>query len=85
MNKPDLGEQAISKVAEVGIETQLDEVDNLDVDIRTNPLDLAGGKLESVIIDGKGMVMENDLRAERLIIDTDSIEIDSSIDSTVLH
>lgn len=77
MNKQDIGEQAISKAAEVGIESQLDAVDEIDVDIRTNPLNLASGKLESVTIDGKGMVMQNDLRAERLVLATDSIKIDS--------
>ena len=77
MNTPDIGEQAISKAAELGIESQLDEVDNLDVDIRANPLELAGGKIESVTIDGKGMVMQDDLRAERLILQTDEIAIDA--------
>ena len=77
MNQPDLGEQAISKAAEVGIESQLDEVDELNIDIRANPLDLAAGKLESVTVDGKGMVMKKDLRAERLILQTDEIAIDS--------
>ncbi len=76
MNTPDLGEQALSKAVEIGLESQLDEVDNLDVDIRADPLDLTQGKLESVIIDGKGMVMKKELRAERLILQTDSIEID---------
>jgi len=77
MNQANLGEQAVSKAAEVGIESQLDEVDELDIDIKTNPLDLAGGKLESVTIDGSGMVMQKDLRTERLILETDSIAIDS--------
>ncbi len=77
MNKPDLGEQAISKAAEVGIESQLDEVEELDVDVRANPLDVVGGKLESVTVDGKGMVMKKELRAERLILQTDEIAVDS--------
>ncbi|PSB08188.1 DUF2993 domain-containing protein [Pleurocapsa sp. CCALA 161] len=77
MNKPDLGEQAISKAAEVGIKSQLDEVEELDVDVRANPLDVVGGKLESVTIDGKGMVMKKELRAERLILQTDEIAVDS--------
>ncbi len=46
MNSPDIGEQAISKAAEIAIDSQLDRVDDLDVDIKTNPLDLAQGKLE---------------------------------------
>lgn len=75
LGQPDLGEQAISKVAEVGIESQLDEVENLDVDIRTNPIDLIQGKLESVTISGEGMVMKEDLRMESLEVNTGSIAI----------
>lgn len=77
MNQPDLGEQAISKAAQIGIENQLDEVENLNVDVRANPLDLVSGKLESVTVDGKGMVMNKELRAERLILQTDEIAINS--------
>ena len=77
MNKPDIGEQAISKAAELGIESQLNEADELDVDIRANPLDLAGGKITSATIDGKGTAMKKDLKAERLIIQTDEIAINS--------
>ena len=76
MNSPDIGEQAISKAAEVGIDSQLNEVEDLDVDIRANPIDLAQGEVESVTIDGEGMVMQKDLRAERLVMQTDSIAID---------
>jgi hypothetical protein len=77
VNEPNLGEQAISKAAEIGIETQLHKVEELDVDLRTNPLDLAQGKLESVTIDGKGMELKKDLRAERLVLQTDSIAVNS--------
>lgn len=77
MNQPDLGEQAISKAAEIGIKNQLDEVEDLNVDVRANPLDLVSGKLESVTVDGKGMVMNKELRAERLILQTDEIAINS--------
>lgn len=75
MNKPDIGEQAISKAAELGLKSQLDEVEALDVNIETDPLELAQGRLDSVTIDGKGIVMNQDLRAERMILHTDSIEI----------
>ena len=76
MNSPDIGEQAISKAAEVGLETQLDEADDLDVDIRSNPLDLVQGKVDSVSVKGEGLVMQKELRAEKLRIETDSIDID---------
>jgi LmeA-like phospholipid-binding len=75
LGKPDLGEQALSKVAEVGIASQLDEVEEINVDIRTNPLKLMQGELESVSIEGKGLVMQEDLRAEELKMDISSIAI----------
>ncbi|MBD1864743.1 MULTISPECIES: DUF2993 domain-containing protein [Trichocoleus] len=72
---PDLGEQAISKVAEVGISSQLDEVEEINVDIRTDPLKMMQGQVDSVAIDGKGMVMQEDLRMEEMQITTGSISI----------
>ncbi|HEY9617720.1 MAG TPA: DUF2993 domain-containing protein [Microcoleaceae cyanobacterium] len=73
--KPDLGEQAISKVAEMGIASQLDHVEELNVDIRTDPGKLLQGQVDSVVIEGKGMVMQQDLRVEAIEINTDKIAI----------
>jgi hypothetical protein len=73
--KPDLGEQALSKVAEVGITSQLDEVDEINVDIRTNPLKVIQGEVDSVAIQGKGMVMKQDLRMEAVEIETSAVSI----------
>ncbi len=60
MNSPDIGEQAVSKAAEVGLETQLDESEDLDVNVRANPLDVAQGNVESVGVEGKGLVMQKE-------------------------
>ena len=76
MNSPDIGEQAISKAAEVGLESQLDKAEDLEVDVRTNPLDLMQGDVESVSVKGEGLVMQKELRAEKLRIETNSIDID---------
>ncbi|AFZ18232.1 LmeA family phospholipid-binding protein [Allocoleopsis franciscana] len=75
LGKPDIGEQALSKAAEIGLSTQLDEVEDLDVDIRTDPGKLVQGELESVEIEGKGLVMQKDLRAQELEIKTSNIAI----------
>ena len=75
LNQPDIGEQALSKAAEIGLSTQLDEVENLEVDIRTDPGKLIQGQLESVEIEGKGLVMQKDLRAEELQVKMGSIAI----------
>jgi hypothetical protein len=75
LGKPDIGEQALSKAVEVGLSTQLDEVENLEVDIRTDPGKLIQGQLESVKIEGEGLVMQKDLRAQELQVKTGNIAI----------
>lgn len=75
IGQPDFGEQAISKVAEIGISSQLDEVENLDVNIQTNPFQLMQGKVDSVMIAGEGAVMKEDLRVESFEVRTGSIAI----------
>ena len=76
MSSPDIGEQAISKAAEVGLESQLDKSEDLNVDVRTNPLDLMQGDVDSVSVKGEGLVMQKELRAEKMQIETNSISID---------
>lgn len=65
-DQPGLGEQALNKAAEVGISSQLDEVEHLDVDIKTNPLELLQGQVDEVKIAGDGLVMKKDLRVDQL-------------------
>ncbi len=77
MTSSNLGEQAISKAAELGIKSQLDEAEELDVEIHTNPLDLIQGKIDSVSVEGEGLVMKKELRAEKLNLETSSISIDT--------
>ena len=75
LNSPDPGEQALSKVAEVGIANQLDKVDKLNIDIRTNPGKLIQGEVDSVAISGRGMVMKQDLRIESIEVQTAKVSI----------
>lgn len=77
MLSSNMGEQAISKATELGIASQLDEAENLDVDVRTNPLDIMQGKIDSVSVRGEGLVVKKELRAEKLRIETSSISINS--------
>ena len=77
MDSSNLGEQAINKLAKAGIEAQLDKAEALDVNIRTNPLDIMQGNIESVSVKGDGLVMQKELRAEKLRIETNNIAINS--------
>src|SRR6476620_6565295 len=74
-DSPGLGEQALNKAAEIGLSNQLDEVENLDVDIKTDPLKLVQGQVDAVTIEGEGLVMQKDLRMEELEMQMDSVAI----------
>lgn len=74
-DQPGLGEQALNKVAEVGISSQLDEVEKLDVDIKTDPFKLMQGQVDEVTIEGEGLVMQGDLRMEELDMHMTSVAI----------
>lgn len=75
IDSPNLGNKALNKVVEMGISIQLDEAENIDVDIRTNPGKLVQGKLDSVAISGKGLVMKQDLRMEMVEVSIDKVGI----------
>jgi hypothetical protein len=74
-DKPDLGEQALSKVVEAGIANQLDAVEQMEVDVRTDPLKLVQGKVDSVSIAGEGMVTNQNLRLESVEITTGTVAV----------
>lgn len=61
-----LGEQALNKAVEIGISSQLDAVESLDVSVKTDPLKLVQGQVDDVKIAGDGLVMKKDLRVEEL-------------------
>ncbi len=70
-----LGEQALNKLAEVALSTQLDEAEKLEVQVKTNPTKLARGELESLTIDGEGLVMHEGLRVEEMEMQISSIAV----------
>ena len=71
----DIGEQAISKAVKTGFESQLDEVESLDVEIHTDPVKLTQGQIDKAVIEGKGLVIQNDLRTESLKVEANSVDI----------
>ncbi|MEH2371657.1 LmeA family phospholipid-binding protein [Nostoc sp.] len=75
LDSPGLGEQALNKATEIGLSSQLDEVENLDVNIKTDPLKLVQGQVDAVTIQGEGLVMQKDLRMEELKIEMTSVAI----------
>ncbi|MBD2594338.1 DUF2993 domain-containing protein [Nostoc spongiaeforme FACHB-130] len=72
---PGIGEQALNKAAEIGLSSQLDEVENLDVNIKTDPLKMVQGQVDAVEISGEGLVMQQDLRMEELEMQMGNVAI----------
>jgi hypothetical protein len=70
-----LGEQAIDKVAEIAIASQLDESESLSVTVQSEPIQLAQGEVKAVTIDGQGLVMKQDLRMEELQVHVKDISV----------
>jgi len=70
-----LGEQAIDKVAEIAIASQLDESESLSVTVQTEPFQLAQGEVDAVTIEGQGLVMKQDLRMEELQVHVKEISV----------
>ena len=71
-----LGEQALNKIAELALSSQLEDSDSLEVKIDTAPEKLAKGELKSLLIEGKGLVIETDLRLQVLEIEMKEIAVD---------
>lgn len=74
-DSPGLGEQALNKAAEIGLSSQLDEVENLEVDIKSDPFKLIQGQVDTVTIAGEGLVMKQDLRMEEMEMQMSSVAI----------
>lgn len=75
-HEPRLEEQALSEAAEMAIAAQLDEVDNIDVEVRTDWLKMVQGQADSVSIAAQGVVMHTDIRVQEMEVHTNRIAID---------
>lgn len=70
-----LDEQAISKTAEIGLSSQLDEADKIDIDVKTDLFKAVQGQVDSVAIAGQGLVIQKDIRVQEIDLQTDKIDI----------
>jgi hypothetical protein len=75
-NEPRLDEQAISKVAETVLSSQVDTAQQLDVDIRTNPGKVIQGEVDSVSITSKDLLTQQNLSVQEMELHTDRVDID---------
>jgi hypothetical protein len=65
-NIDNIGENTINKIAEMAFASQIKGAEKLTVRVKTNPSQLAKGILDSLAIDGQGLVMQHDLSMEQM-------------------
>ncbi|WP_175551069.1 LmeA family phospholipid-binding protein [Spirulina major] len=75
LNPQNLGEQAINKIAALAFSRQISTAQTLSVKVKTDPTLLAQGELESLFIDGVGLVMRQDLRMEQMQLQMNKIKV----------
>lgn len=73
--EPHLEEQALSLAAEKVLSSNLDKAEKIDVDVRTNLLEMLQGEADSVAVAGQGLVMQKDIRVQEIELHTDSVAI----------
>lgn len=64
--KAGLGEQALNKIAEMALASQLEEVERIEVQLKTDLSKLAHGEVDSIAISLNGLVMQQDLGLSEL-------------------
>lgn len=72
----DLTEEALNRLMELAISSRFDEVEALEADVHSDPVKLLQGELESANVNGKGLVIKQDLRTADLTVKSDGIAID---------
>ncbi|MBR8827257.1 MAG: DUF2993 domain-containing protein [Gomphosphaeria aponina SAG 52.96 = DSM 107014] len=70
-----LGEKTLNKIAELALSSQLKQSEKLTVEVKTDPNLLAKGMLESLAINGTGLVMQKNQRLQEMQIILKSIAV----------
>lgn len=74
-DEPRLEEQALSQAVEMGLSSQLDSVENINVDVRTDLLKMAQGKASSVSVEGRGLAIQKDIRVQEMELHASNIAV----------
>jgi len=70
-----LDEQLLSQEAERRVSEQLDDVEKINIDVRTDLLKVIQGEVDGVSLTGQGLVIKEDIRVQEIKLQTDSIAI----------
>ncbi|MES1024696.1 DUF2993 domain-containing protein [Gloeocapsa sp. BRSZ] len=70
-----LEEQAISKAAEIGLSSQIEQAEAINVEVKTDLWKILQGQADAVAIAGEGVVLQKDIRVQHMELSTDKIDI----------
>jgi len=74
-DEPRIEEQALNAAAELGLSSQLDEAEKIDIDVKTDLLKMVQGQADEVTVAGQGLVMQKDIRVQEMELQIDSVAI----------
>ncbi|QLE55787.1 DUF2993 domain-containing protein [Nostoc sp. TCL26-01] len=74
-DKQNIEEHLVSQVAEKSVSSQLDTVEEIDIQVQTDIFKLAQGQADGVTFAGQGLVTKQNIRVQEIKIQTDTISI----------
>lgn len=74
-NLDSLGEQTISKIAEVALASQMKHVDDLSVKVKIDGERLSKGIVNALVMKGKGLITQSSLRVDKISLVIEEIGV----------
>lgn len=74
-DQPGLEEQALSQAIKLGLTSQLENAENIEVFVETDLLKIAQGRVDSISLEGQGLTIQEDIRLESIEVQTDEVSI----------
>ncbi|MGF1542640.1 MAG: DUF2993 domain-containing protein [Pleurocapsa sp.] len=74
LDQANLAENALNKAAEICVSSQIDSVEDLEIDLNSQPERLLQGKVDSISIKGREITW-HELTIAQLDLDLDNLEI----------
>ncbi len=74
-DQPRLEAQALSQAIKLGLSSQLDDAETIEVYVETDLLKVVQGKVDSISVEGQGLAIQEDIRLESIEVQTNQVSI----------
>jgi hypothetical protein len=71
-----LDEEVISQAAQAQLTNQIDAAEAVNVDVHTDLLKAVQGKADSISVEGRGVVVQKEIRMQEIELHTDGVAVD---------